>query len=434
MSPISSVSANAVDQLAISSETRLIPTGPKSWAIKSHDLRGTRPRRNFSPSRAAVPKLVMQKQHIASTLLDKQLTDMFARDDTLPRSPSYSPDVSLVAPAPLSGETMQHERSISSIPAVHKMKPASQSDLLSCQAYRKSAIVANDQNWTTKALANYDDTSDRAPKDLGGQRIRSAQPDMPPLLRNSPEGWIHANPDPRSHGRPAGPQNGVSQPTIVSTNTEADARNGRDLNSPPIIVPTAIKPALGAGAITPESRQRKRKFSPGGKDESASEKVHGEIPPLETSDRASTAVSQDGVQPQSEVPQSGSTANPGLRPGRRSIHDKAKVKIDLYIKDKDDTFVLWSFGKLHGSTFDDICAKVAAEYERPVASIVFHLIAGDTVTTVEIERSGDEGYQRLDQKLKEVVETCKHDGIIRINLDPQAPEDAYPSWEYDVLF
>ena len=149
--------------------------------------------------------------------------------------------------------------------------------------------------------------------------------------------------------------------------------------------------------------------------------------------RAELVTSQDTGPARPKLPHIVSIPDFDARPGKRSIHDTAKVKIDMYIKNKEGNFILWPFGKLHDCTFDEVCTKIAAEYDRPIDSIVFDIIAGTAVTSVEIARSSDVGYQRLDEKLGMVVKTCKHGGCIRINADPQTPEDADPSWVYDPL-
>ena len=53
--------------------------------------------------------------------------------------------------------------------------------------------------------------------------------------------------------------------------------------------------------------------------------------------------------------------------------------------------------------------------------------------SVDIECGSDVGYQRLDEQLGNVVRTGKRGGTIRINADPQTPEDADSWWEYDPL-
>ncbi|MCJ1322820.1 hypothetical protein MMC15_008170 [Xylographa vitiligo] len=229
------------------------------------------------------------------------------------------------------------------------------------------------------------------------------------------------------------PQNGGSQTINVSANVVASVENGERPRGSPIVIPATTKPAPGPTANIPDVR-RKRKFSSsGGTDEVGSKILLHRMTLLATSDRGKLSVVQGTVQSRPEVLRKMSIANPGVRPGKRSIHDKAKVKIDMYIRNEAGTFVLWSFGKLHDSTFDEDCANISAEYDRPIGSIVFELIAGGTVISVEVERSGGIGYQLLDEKLANVVKMCKYGGTIRINADPQTPEDADLGWVYDPL-
>ncbi|MCJ1404556.1 hypothetical protein MMC11_007782 [Xylographa trunciseda] len=400
--------------------THLVSAEPESWNIKEYDTGGIRGRKGFSPSRTAVPKPVRQEQHITSTLVDKQATDMFVPNITLPRSPSCSPDSSLVASVLPTSETMRDEKSSSIIPAVHKMKPAAWNDLLGSHRYSRSAVVASSYNCSTGNLAEYDGVADRAPSIIDGQRTSSPRSDK------------SAPPRENLGGMPASPQRGISQSTIVSPSVVEVAVNGGHPHSPSIIIAPATEPGPGTVGANSDLKT-KRKFSLGGTDEATSKKFRGATESSMISDRDPSVAGQDSIQSQPAVPRSASTANLDLRPGKRLIHKKAKVKIYMYFRNKEGTFVLWPFGKLHDNPFEDVCAKIAVEYERPTGSIVFEFIAGDTVTSVEIGRSSDEGYQRLDQKLKEVVRTCKHGGTIRINADPQTPEDTDPSWEYDPL-
>ncbi|MCJ1435746.1 hypothetical protein MMC27_005121 [Xylographa pallens] len=232
--------------------------------------------------------------------------------------------------------------------------------------------------------------------------------------------------------RPTRPHEGANQLMNILMRMPTDSNNGRGPRSPSIAIPATTKPTPASTEIIPGVR-RKRKLSSEDTEEVVNKKPYDRVAPSTTSDRAKPSVGQDTVQPRPKVPQKEFTTNPSAKSGKRSIHYKAKVNIDLYIKNKESTFILWSFGKLHDSTFEDICSKIAAEYERPIGSIVFDIIAGGTVTSVEIERGGDIEYQRLDEKLGNVVRTCKHGGTIRINADPQTPEDADPCWEYDPL-
>ena len=141
--------------------------------------------------------------------------------------------------------------------------------------------------------------------------------------------------------RPTRPQEGANQSMSILTRMATDLNNGPRSRTPSIAIPAATKPVPGSTEITPDVR-RKRKISSESTEEVVNKKLYDRVAPLTTSERAKPSVSQATVQPRPEVPQKALTANPSARSGKRSIHDKAKVIIDMYIKNKEGTSVLWS--------------------------------------------------------------------------------------------
>ncbi|MCJ1382434.1 hypothetical protein MMC17_005547 [Xylographa soralifera] len=363
-------------------------------------------------------------------MVDRIATDVFAPDDTLPRDLSYFrvcpfpdcsvPGCSKVAPIPPASETLRYERSSASTSMVHLTKSTARNDIHISRAHSGGTAVAGFKYRPIRPSTHRINASDRTLNGLISRQICSTQPNKspPPLTSLT--------------ARPTKPRKVVSQPISVAANVVATMENGGRSRGSPIIISAATKPASGpTGTI--HDLQRKRNFSSEGTDEVASKNLYDRAAPLMKSDQVSSSDDQSTVQPPPKMPRTISTAKLGAGPGKRSIHNKAKVQINMYIKNKEGLFVLWPFGLLHDKSSEDVCAKIAAEYKRPIGSIVFELIAGGTVTSVEIELSGDEGYQRLDQKVREMVRTCKHGGTIQIIVDPQTPEGADPSWEYDPL-